>query len=101
MNDKFILDESGKVVPASDLEAWALWFESSGNKRVVAKTQVGDSQVSTVFLALDHGFGAPEPVLWETMVFGGRLNQAMARCSGNREQAEAMHAEMVRKVGDT
>ena len=38
------------------------------------------------------------PVLWETMVFGGKLDQEQARCSGNREQAEAMHNEMVERV---
>jgi len=37
---------------------------------VVAKTKVADWEVSTVFLGLDHSFGGPPPVLWETMVFG-------------------------------
>jgi hypothetical protein len=37
-------------------------------------------------------------VLWETMVFGGKLDQEQDRCSGSREQAEAMHARMVERV---
>lgn len=59
---------------------------------------VGDSKISTVFLGLDHSFGSSSPVLWETMVFGGELDQEQDRCSGSREQAEAMHARMVEKV---
>ena len=29
-------------------------------------------RVSTVFLGIDYGFGAGEPVLFETMIFGGK-----------------------------
>ena len=39
--------------------------------RHVAKTEVGDASVSTVFLVIDHQFGDGPPILFETMVFGG------------------------------
>jgi hypothetical protein len=48
-------------------------------------------RVSTVFLGLDHGFGfATEhgPVLFETMVFGGRLDGHMER---SRTREDALH----------
>ena len=51
---------------------WALWYEH-GKGRIIKRTPIkGDIIVSTVFLALDSSFGmASEPVLYETMVFGG------------------------------
>lgn len=67
-NDKYILDENGdpKVV---GLIEWGEWMEVAD--RTVAKSQVGEVEVSTVFLGLDHNFGDGEPLLFETMIFGG------------------------------
>lgn len=94
---KYILDEHGNPKIEPDLIKWAQWFEKA--ERHVAVTQVADSKVSTVFLGLDHNFNKNgPPVLWETMVFGGILDQEQERCSGNREQAEAMHLNMVQLV---
>lgn len=41
--------------------------------RTVGSTQITpDIRVSTVFLCLDHSYAPDgEPILWETMVFGG------------------------------
>lgn len=99
MSKHWILDERGKPVPEEDLAKWASWFGKSPD-RVVKQEMVGESRVSTVFLGIDHSFNplAQEPVLWETMVFGGELDQEQERCSGNRAEAEAMHEEMVRRV---
>lgn len=39
--------------------------------RVVGKDKFGNFEISTVFLAIDHGFGIGHaPVLFETIVFG-------------------------------
>lgn len=89
MTDKYILD--GKTpVPCSDLMEWAKWFEASN--RTVARTQIGEAGVSTVFLGLDHSFGGDEPLLFETMIFGGAHSGYQDRCS-TWEQAEAQHKE--------
>lgn len=97
---KFILDANGKPVPEPNLIKWANWFESAN--RIVKQEWIGESRVSTVFLGLDYNFHpSGPPVLWETMVFNGRLNGEMTRCSGTREQAEAMHAEMISRVQAT
>ena len=65
----------------------------------VGSDRIGKSHVSTVFLGLDHNFSKKGPALvWETMVFGGELDQEQDRCSGSREQAEAMHERMVKRV---
>ena len=93
MSDKYIL-QGKKVVPA-DLMTWAKWFETGD--RHVANTAIGDVRVSTVFLGLDHSFGHGEPLLFETMIFGGEHNDYQTRCS-TWEQAEAQHAEAVALV---
>lgn len=90
----YILDENA-VVPAESVQKWAQWFEKSDRR--VALTEFGPYRISTVFLGFDHNFmESGPPVLWETMVFGkGPLSEKMDRCSGTREQAEAMHQSVV------
>lgn len=71
--DKFII-KNGIVESVDDLIVWAKWMESEeGRKeRRIAWTEVGDYNVSTVFLGLDYSFSMSEdrlPVLFETMVF--------------------------------
>ena len=97
--DTYILDCRGEPRAEPDVDKWADWF-SSGEKQVAVE-RVGESRVSTVFLGMDHNFilgPGHGPILWETMVFGGPLDHAQARCGGSREQAEAMHARMVESV---
>jgi hypothetical protein len=47
-------------------------------------------QVSTVFLGLNHNFGNGPPMLFETMIFGGRFDQEQWRYS-TWEEAEKGH----------
>ena len=80
----------------ADLIAWAKWFEEVENRRVSLDV-VDGAEVSTVFLGLDHGWGAGPPVLYETMAFpfGYMVGRACTR-----EDAEKMHAigcEMMRR----
>ena len=101
-NRHYILDKNGEPIPAT-MDVWAEWYEKDFpiEKRRVARTKVGNYTVSTVFLGLDHQWGKGPPVLWETMLFvkgKGHDEQDMERCSGSREQAEAMHERMVKKV---
>lgn len=106
----WILDKNGNPMPA-DLITWAKWIENRSGDRIVKQENVGDLMVSTVFLGLDHNFGDGPPILWETMVFGkevttkimgktlkSRETVEINRCSGNREQAEAMHHDMVERM---
>jgi hypothetical protein len=81
---RYILAEDGKTpVRADDLMTWAAWFEDR-NKRVVRRTSIGHVLVSTVFLGLDHSFfGDGAPVLWETMIFGGRHAGHQIRASSH------------------
>jgi hypothetical protein len=93
--DKYLLVDK-KAVPCDDLLEWAKAFETTDRR--VAKDFVGPAQVSTVFLCLDHNFwGEGPPLLFETMVFGGPLDGEQDRCS-TWEQAEDMHARMLKRV---
>lgn len=75
----YILDEHGNPKPADILE-WAQWFEHTD--RHVGSTVIARGvHVSTVYLGIDHGYpflhdpdGPYKPVLWETMIFGGRMD---------------------------
>lgn len=95
MNDKYILDEKGNPKEEKDLLTWGKWFETAD--RIIAKTKIGKSEISTVFLGLDHSFGGNKPLLFETMVFGGTLDGEQNRYS-TREESIKGHEEMVKKV---
>lgn len=57
-------------------------------------TSKGAITVSTVYLVLDHSFGDGPPVLWESMVFGGPIDEDQRRYT-SRADAVTGHAELV------
>lgn len=97
MGDYYILD--GKTPKKVEMLEWARWFEKAREERIVAKTDVGNAYVSTVFLGSDHQWGDGPPLIFETLIFGGVHDQDMWRCS-TWEEAEQQHAdacELVRR----
>ena len=101
----YILDENHEI-KVVDLETWAKWFENAHEARRVKRTVyngVNDNEIviSTVFLGLDHNFfDEGPPILFETMVFGGLLDQETERYA-TWNQAVRGHDQMVRKVLST
>lgn len=95
MSDRYILDEHGEPVAEPDLMLWADWMQD--HPRHVAQDQIGDARVSTVFLGLNHAVGNVEPLLFETMIFGGEHDQYQARYS-RRADAIVGHAIAVAMV---
>lgn len=94
MSDKYVLVDR-KPVPA-DLMEWAKFFERGDDARRVGHTTFDGGYVSTVFLGLDHRYGAPgDPLIFETMIFGGPHDGYQERYS-TWDQAEAGHAEAVK-----
>lgn len=94
--DHWILDDKGRPVKA-DLMTWAKWFGTAD--RIVCQETIAQNRISTIFLGIDHNWWDDgPPILWESMTFGAKLNQEMFRCAGSKEQAEAMHEEMVKAV---
>jgi hypothetical protein len=95
----YILDENGNPQPESDTLAWGRWSQS--HSRQIAMDFEGNVRVSTVFLGVDHRmFGGGLPILWETMIFGGRHDQYQERYT-TRAEAEAGHARALAMVKDT
>lgn len=72
---------------------WAELFEDDSYKRV-ALDEIGDVQVSTVWLGLDHNWADGPPIIFETMVFGGDMDQCMQRYS-TKEAALQGHQLLV------
>ena len=92
------LGPNHEVEPCS-MSEWVKMFADAAG-RTVAKTMVDGAMVSTVFLGIDHGFGSPVPILFETMVFpdpesGHDLD--MDRYA-TWDEAVAGHEAMVAKV---
>jgi hypothetical protein len=93
---RYILNDNGRPIPCEDLFAWAEWMEKSHEKRVVERTQIDEHvRVSTVFLGLDHNFfSGGNPILFESMIFGGPHDQHQERYR-TREEAQRGHQAMV------
>jgi hypothetical protein len=95
MSDKYILDEQGNPKEEPNLIKWAKWMETA--KRHVALDKIGKVKISTVFLGLDHNFGAGKPLIYETMIFGGKHDQYQERYYTKEEALEG-HKKAVELV---
>ena len=71
----------GTIATTDDVYEWAAWMETA-NRTIGRDTIEVDGilvNVSTVFLGIDHSFGFGQPVLFETMIFGGKHDQYQER----------------------
>jgi len=93
--DKYTLDKNGNPVIEEDLLTWGAWFKEAD--RHTALDKFDGIKVSTVFLGLDHSFGGGRPVLWETMIFGGKYDLDQERYT-NEEDAIKGHKRMLKKA---
>lgn len=74
---------------------WAARYEDAESKRV-ALTKVGDVEVSTVWLGLNHNYGEGPPLIFETIVFGG--HDEVCERYATEEEALAGHARVVAEL---
>lgn len=58
--------------PIEDVLTWAKLFEDLAYKRIEITRLWHGGRVSTVWLGIDHSFDDGSPLIFETMVFGGR-----------------------------
>lgn len=87
-------------VPTTDLIAWAEWMER--HERLVKADMTVDENgsviVSTVFLGCDYNVtGKEPPILFETLIFGGKLDGRMWRYP-TWELAEKNHENVWKMV---
>lgn len=83
--------EGHTPVPCTLEETEGVW---ANDERIVEKTSVGDIEISTVFMPLNHAFDDGPPLVFETMIFGGDLDGEMWRYS-TWDEAAAGHAKAV------
>ena len=60
------------------------------------KTEIGDLEVSTVWLGIDHNWGDGPPLIFETMIFGGESEDCHRYAT--KAEAWAHHDELVRQL---
>jgi len=85
--------EGHTPVPVTSMEEWAKTFDID-NRRVALTEMPNGDRISTVFLAMDHGWRSPVPILFETMIFGGEHDQYCERYA-TWEEAEEGHKRAV------
>lgn len=93
MSKYYILDGKTPVQVAGVNE----WIDNSNENRNVKKDTFGKVLVSTVFLGMDHSYGEGPPLLFETMIFGGKHNDYQTRCS-TWDEAVIQHEEACKLV---
>lgn len=95
--DKLYYKEvAGIMIPCTVLE-WAEWFENFDNRKI-KRTYLGENYVSTVALGLNTSI-YDKPDLYETMVFGGLLNECQLR-STTRSEALVAHCTLTGYLAD-
>lgn len=95
MNNKYILDEKGNPKSEPDILKWSKWFETA--ERHIGDDKIDGVKISTVFLGLDHNFGEGKPILWETMIFGGKHNDYQKRYTSKKSALNG-HKKAIKMV---
>jgi len=86
----YLLDENKKPYKAASLRE-ALKIYENPDMKITKQDYIGDVFVSTVFLGIDHNYeNQGDPVLWETMIFGGMYDEYQERYTSH-EDALAGH----------
>lgn len=89
MGTPYYREIDGTPVPCDGVLEWGRWYGTADRK--VARTQVGELSVSTVFLGIDHSFGeGDDPILYESMVFGPEGSPHAGEMIRYSTRAEAM-----------
>ena len=89
----YTLDEYLQIRTAT-VEEWGVFFNDMEQRRI-AHTKVSPKvSVSTVFLGLDHSFSGGPPLLFESLVFGGKHDGDMLRYASYADAVKG-HNELV------
>lgn len=91
----YVLDEFNAPVEVPSVLEWAQRMATI-DKRRVAEDIIGRCNVSTVFLGINHQWGSGPPLLFETMIFGGLVDQELQWRYPTWDTAIAGHQEACR-----
>lgn len=94
----FVIDADHVVHPVDTMEEWSAAYDD--DCRIVNQTGNDNIWVSTVFLGINHNWGFSEdtrPILFETLVQGGRWNEFQYRYH-TYEEAVAGHNKICEEV---
>lgn len=80
-------DDSGNPI---SFDAWIALFEGTPDPHVAEDILDDGTRVSTVWLGLDQSFWGGPPLIFETMIFGGKHDQYQERYS-TKDQALEGH----------
>lgn len=92
--------KDGTPYPMTDdgLFEWCKDFEDTESRRIGQTDLWWGAHVSTVWLGIDHSFGAGRPQIFETMIFyGGRGGEIYMKRYATAEEALEGHNETVRR----
>lgn len=95
MENLYYILEGRTAKPVDSAIEWAAYYEHMD--RSVKKTKLPNCEVSTVFLGINHRHGQGEPILFETMIFGGEHDNYCERYS-TLDEAEAGHQKAIELV---
>lgn len=79
------------AVKANGFKEWSEWFCHAN--RTISVTRRNGIAVSTIFLGINHGCNTEDPILFETMIFGGERNQYIRRYTTWNDAAKG-HCEI-------
>lgn len=87
----YLLDENKEPYPVTIEEVIKLYNDP--DMKIVQQDRIDDIFISTVFLGMDHGWNwinspVHKPVLWETMIFGGKHDQYQERYTSHHDAVE-------------
>jgi hypothetical protein len=95
MKHLFILGPDRQPIHVEDVLTWARWYETAKRDIEGSPWESNGVRVSTVFLGINSNFNfsdpTAEPVLWETMIFGGEHDGYQRRYTSD-DDARTGHA---------
>jgi len=96
MKFKFYLLKDKNIIGTNNIYEWGKMFEDF-KSRIIAQDNFREILISTVFLGINHGFDEEKPLLFETMIFGGK-NDGYTDRYNTYSEAEEGHKKAVELV---
>jgi len=93
------LDKNNRPIPCKNSVEYIRWESKNPDRKAVKQQHIGNMYISTVFLGLDHAHGGKKPILWETMIFGGKHDQYQVRYDSYEDAVKGhkIAVELVKK----